>query len=165
MICLNAIPIVILACFFSTRASANLWCYSCVSSQPGCEEYYVNWFIHHAITCPREDDKCVKIIEKKGADVQVTRDCLSNLIGYRRDIPADRYEGCRSSAAQPKTAVYVQNSVKELDLKRDFYSDVTYCFCEFDEWCNAATNNRLSLPLSLIMAVLLITALKRSLVL
>lgn len=131
-------------------AHANLWCYSCVSSQPGCEEYSVNWLIHHAITCPREDDKCVKIIERRGgecskfyrldlfaaqgvpfnyfrntssplcplADVQVTRDCLSNLIGFRKDIPSDHYEGCRAAGSHPKVAVYVENSVKELDLRR-----------------------------------------------
>jgi len=119
------------------RVSANLWCYSCVSSQPGCEEFGVNWWIHHAITCPREDDKCVKIVERKGAQVLVTRDCLSNLIGFRRDIPADRFEGCRPAAAQPKVAVYVENSVKELDLKRHYWDEVDYCFCELDEWCNS----------------------------
>lgn len=52
------------------------------------------------------------------ADVQITRDCLSNLIGFRKDVPADNYEGCRPAAAQPNVAVYVENHVKELDLKR-----------------------------------------------
>ncbi|KAI1309486.1 hypothetical protein HDE_00118 [Halotydeus destructor] len=130
------------------QVSANIWCYQCVSSQPGCEEFHVNWFIHRAITCPREDDKCVKIIERRGgADVQVTRDCLSNLVGFRKDIPADKYEGCRTAASQPKVAVYVENTVKELDLKRNYYSDTTYCFCEFDEWCNSAHGTKVNLVL------------------
>merc|ERR1719225_232984 len=33
--------------------------------------------------CPRYNDKCVKVIERKGAEVLVTRDCLSNLEGFR----------------------------------------------------------------------------------
>jgi len=146
---------VVFIAYSSSRVSANLWCYSCVSSQPGCEEFSVNWFIHRAITCPREDDKCVKIIERRGADVLVTRDCLSNLIGFRKDIPADRYEGCRQSAAQPKVAVYVENNVKELDLKRNYYTDTTYCFCEFDEWCNSANTSKLNVLLVTVSLMLL----------
>jgi len=139
----------------SFEVSANLWCYSCVSSQPGCNEHEVNWFIHHAITCPRADDKCVKIIERKGAEVQVTRDCLSNLVGFKRDIPADRFEGCRPAAAQPKLATYVSNSVNELDLKREFWDEVTYCFCEFDEWCNSS--NSIKISIATIITSLLLT--------
>ncbi|CAL1269693.1 unnamed protein product [Larinioides sclopetarius] len=116
--------------------SCDLWCYSCVSSQPGCEEFYVDWRIHHAITCPREDDKCVKIIERKGVDKFITRDCLSNLEGQKKDIPADRYDGCRKAAEQPKLAVYVENHITQLEIKNEYWDEVTYCFCEFDQWCN-----------------------------
>lgn len=51
-------------------------------------------------------------------DVMVTRDCLSNLEGHRRDIPADRYEGCRSSAKDPLVGQYIFPSVPEIDHKR-----------------------------------------------
>lgn len=42
-----------------------IYCYSCVSTQPGCDEFYVDWRIHKAQACTNEDDKCVKIIEKR----------------------------------------------------------------------------------------------------
>ncbi|GFT52587.1 hypothetical protein NPIL_268241 [Nephila pilipes] len=119
-----------------SQISCDLWCYSCVSSQPGCEEFYVNWWIHRAITCPRDDDKCVKIIERKGVDKFITRDCLSNLEGQKKDIPADKYDGCRKAAEQPKLAVYVENPITQLEITNQYWDEVTYCFCEFDQWCN-----------------------------
>jgi len=124
--------------------NGNLWCYSCVSTEPGCTENEVNWLIHSAITCPQSDDKCVKIVDRKGSNVLVTRDCLSNLIHLRRDIPADKFEGCRPAAETKKLSIYVENYVKELDLKRDYWDQTTYCFCEFDEWCNNASKYGIS---------------------
>ena len=32
----------------------------------------------------------IQVIETKGAEVLVTRDCLSNLEGFRIDVPADK---------------------------------------------------------------------------
>lgn len=48
----------------------------------------------------------------------ITRDCLSNLESQRKDIPADRYDGCRKAAAHPKLAVYVENHISQLEIKK-----------------------------------------------
>lgn len=52
-----------------------------------------------------------------GQDV-ITRDCLSSVKGIRTDIPADRYEGCRPALVDVKLANYVNNSIREIDIKR-----------------------------------------------
>nr|ABR23435.1 kunitz-like protein [Ornithodoros parkeri] len=152
---MEVLEVLLLLLGLTGMVSAEMWCYSCISNQPGCNEE-VNWLIHHAITCPQPDDKCVKIIERKGEQVLYTRDCLSNLVSYRHDIPADTYEGCRPAAEAPKLAVYVDNSIKELELKRDYYSSVDYCFCEFYYWCNGASvvTSMWILPLLLVLTQL-----------
>lgn len=70
------------------------------------------------------------------ADTKVVRGCLSAVMPYRRDIPADHYEGCRPATFSPKKNVYVYNEIKELQLNQRPYNNITYCFCEFDHWCN-----------------------------
>ncbi|KFM65986.1 hypothetical protein X975_25143, partial [Stegodyphus mimosarum] len=148
---------IIFATLFS-YISGELWCYSCVSSQPGCAEFYVDWRIHHAITCPRDDDKCVKIIERKGVNKFITRDCLSKLEAQKKDIPADKYDGCRKAAEQPKLAVYVENHISQLEIKNQHWDEVTYCFCEFDQWCNSGLllHSNKSLILILLFSILIV---------
>lgn len=140
----------------------GLICYQCVSTHPGCSLYDFDWRWYWGKSCPRSDDRCVKLIERKGADIVVTRDCLSNLEGHRVDIPADKYEGCRPATPEIKLGQYTFNRIKELDTKRlvyntgkmhinkavwqtffllgcrTYYDNTTYCFCDFDHWCNAS---------------------------
>ncbi|KAH9529237.1 hypothetical protein DERF_003129 [Dermatophagoides farinae] len=125
---------------FQVHQVSSLFCYSCVSTTPGCTLEQVSWWIYSSITCPESDDKCIKIIEQDGADIRVTRDCLSNVMSLRDDVPADRFEGCRSAAQNPKRAVYVDNAIGELDLKKSSFINTTYCFCEFDQWCNGSSS-------------------------
>nr|SVE79229.1 EOG090X0I2F [Daphnia lumholtzi] len=114
----------------------GLWCYKCVSTHPGCGKDF-DWRWHWSYTCPDPNDKCVKIVERKGAEEIITRDCLSSIQGIRRDIPADIYEGCRPAARDIRLAQYVFNDIDELDIKRNHYDNTTFCFCDFDQFCNS----------------------------
>jgi len=124
---------------FKTGLEEGLICNSCVGTHPGCGEYNFDFRWYWGKMCPRYNDKCVKVIERKGAEVVVTRDCLSTLEAFRTDIPADKYEGCRASAADVKLGQYVFNRIEELDVYRTHYTNTTFCFCDFDHWCNSVS--------------------------
>lgn len=72
------------------------------------------------------------------AQETITRECLSAIINLRTDVPADRYEGCSSAAKDVRLAHYVNNSIKEYDIRRDYFNDVQFCFCFLDHRCNGA---------------------------
>ncbi|XP_066975702.1 UPAR/Ly6 domain-containing protein crim [Macrobrachium rosenbergii] len=132
------------------KTGLSLWCYRCVGSHPGCGMYDFDWRYYWSYNCPDPGDKCVKVIEQKGAELMVIRDCLSYLEGHRRDIPADRYEGCRPAAADPQLGHYIFPSVDEIDHRRKHYKNITFCFCDFDERCNSASTSTVSVAFLLL---------------
>lgn len=79
----------------------------------------------------------------------ITRDCLSTLKSYRTDIPADKYEGCRHGTYDPKLANYVNNSIKEINVKRNYFDSTMFCFCFLDHRCNGSS----AISSSLIMLI------------
>ncbi|CAG9090976.1 hypothetical protein JYU34_009536 [Plutella xylostella] len=145
---------IILCIFFATISkSLAIWCYQCSPAKPGCNEPF-NWrgVGYLGTACPDDGDVCVKLIERKGAEEVITRDCLSNFKAVRTDIPADTYEGCRPAARDVNLANYVNNTIKEYDLKRDMY-DATWCFCFLDHRCNGASLSSLSMALLILTSV------------
>lgn len=69
----------------------------------------------------------------------ITRDCLSSFRGFRTDLPADHYEGCREAARDVRLAHYVfNNTIKQLDIRRDHFDSTEFCFCFLDHRCNGA---------------------------
>ncbi|GAB0097023.1 Protein quiver [Sergentomyia squamirostris] len=127
-------------CVLSFHRVLAIWCYRCTSATPGCGLYDFNWkgigYLGEA--CPEDDDICMKVIERKGASETVIRDCFSSLRAYRTDIPADRYEGCRTAAHDVRLGHYVNNSIKQLDVHREHFDSTTFCFCFLDHRCNSS---------------------------
>ncbi|KAG5676455.1 hypothetical protein PVAND_006289 [Polypedilum vanderplanki] len=129
-------------------SSFAIWCYRCNSATPGCSDNF-NWrgIGYLGEPCPEDNDICVKITERKGASEFITRECLSALVPYRTDIPADKYEGCRPGTYDPKLANYVNNSIKEINVHRDYFDSTTWCFCFLDHRCNSSTSLSISILL------------------
>lgn len=138
---------------FTFGIGSTLYCYRCISTNPGCGEF--NWWWHWSQACPEIDDTCVKLIERKGATEIITRDCLSSMKGIRRDLPADHYEGCKRASTDVMLGHYVNNSVKELDVKMTYYDETTFCLCRFDNRCNGAISSKMALSPSLLLALVL----------
>ncbi|CAG9792096.1 unnamed protein product [Diatraea saccharalis] len=140
------------------RENLAIWCYQCTAATPGCTEPF-NWrgVGYLGNPCPDRDDVCIKLIEVKGAQRVITRDCLSNFKAFRTDIPADTYEGCRPAAKDVNLANYVNNTIKELDIKRDWYDETIWCFCFLDHRCNSASASRTSMALLICMTLVLFT--------
>ena len=93
----------------------------------------------------RYNDKCVKVIEKKGAEVMVTRDCLSNLEAFRTDIPADKYEGCRPGAKDIKLGQYVFNRIKvRCTIRILKYPKIPSLWCCCRSWTSTGLTTRMS---------------------
>uniref|UniRef100_A0A6M2DY18 Uncharacterized protein n=1 Tax=Xenopsylla cheopis TaxID=163159 RepID=A0A6M2DY18_XENCH len=139
-----------------TSEGFAIYCYRCTSATPGCGQPF-NWrgIGYLGQQCPEDNDICVKLIERKGASEIITRDCLSALKAFRTDIPPDNYEGCRPAVVDVKLANYVNNSIKELDIHRNFYDSTTWCFCFLDHRCNKSST--LSFSVILLFVMVLIT--------
>ncbi|XP_022904785.1 UPAR/Ly6 domain-containing protein crim [Onthophagus taurus] len=133
------ISILIISVLINVSGGVRVWCYQCVSTESGCGREF-NWWWHWTKICPEDDDVCVKIEERKDTDEIITRACLSTIRGYRTDIPADHYEGCRPAAKDVRLGHYVNNSIKELDVHRNYFESVQYCFCFLDHRCNGSFN-------------------------
>lgn len=149
------ITILVLSTVFN--GSLAIWCYQCTAATPGCNEPF-NWrgIGYLGNPCPDNEDVCVKLIERKGAKKVITRDCLSNFKAVRTDIPADTYEGCRHAAKDLNLAKYVNNSIKEFDIKRDIYDETIWCFCFLDHRCNNSSRMTHSIALVAFSIFLLI---------
>jgi len=151
---MKLLEILVVTTLFFTKGLA-IWCYRCTSATPGCSNNF-NWrgigFLGDS--CPEDDDICVKITERKGALEVITRDCLSALKPYRFDLPPDRYEGCYPGAQDPKLANYVNNTIKQLDIKRDYFSYTEFCYCFLDHRCNGSATIRISMGAVVLAATL-----------
>lgn len=87
---------------------------------------------------------------------------MSTLVPYRTDIPADKYEGCRQGTYDPKLANYVNNSIKEINVHRNYFDSTVFCFCFLDHRCNGSpTLNISKMSLFILTAASIIAFIRR----
>lgn len=134
-----------------------IWCYRCTSATPGCaDNFHWRGIGFWGAQCPEDNDICVKVTERKGASVTITRDCLSTFRGFRTDLPPDHYEGCRPAAKDVRLAHYVfNNTITQLDIRRDHFDSTEFCFCFLDHRCNGATGVHKTQLVGVVMVTLL----------
>lgn len=139
---------------------AAIWCYRCTSATPGCaDNFHWRGIGYWGSPCPEDNDICVKVTERKGASVTITRDCLSSFRGFRTDVPPDHYEGCREAAKDVRLAHYVfNNSISQLDIRRDHFDSTQFCFCFLDHRCNGAVGVSGNVGKALVAALAMLAA-------
>lgn len=56
----------------SIRIGNAIWCYRCTSATPGCaENFHWRGIGYWGEQCPEDNDICVKVIERKGGNLQL----------------------------------------------------------------------------------------------
>jgi len=129
------------------NTAVALYCYRCVSTQPGCgKELSIRLERWHS--CPDTgpyggENFCVKIIETFGSDTIITRECLSTLRHserHREKLPTVQ----RQNYCQPG---------RNNDPKHPYDSTKVFCFCNDRDGCNAAAKVFISYPLALIATI------------
>jgi len=128
------------------HAALSLQCYRCVSSQPGCgKELSIRLEKWH--TCPDTgpfggENFCVKIVEKFGSDVVITRECLMTLRHserHREKLPTVQ----RQNYCEPG---------RNNDPKHPYDYTKMFCFCNDKDGCNSAVKTVISYPVPLLVS-------------
>ncbi|ELT89870.1 hypothetical protein CAPTEDRAFT_223746 [Capitella teleta] len=112
----------------------SLQCYRCHSSQPGCGKE-LNIRLQHWHSCPNVGDGggenfCVKVIERKGSEISILRECLMTLrynTGHREKMPTIQRHGYCEPA-------------RNNDPWNMVDTDQQYCFCNDWNGCNTASS-------------------------
>lgn len=113
----------------------SLQCYRCHSSQPGCGKE-LNIRLQKWHSCPNPGDGggenfCVKVIETRGSEVSILRECLMTLrhnTGHREKIPMIQRHGYCEPAR-----------VNDPDPEKRVDETTKYCFCNDWNGCNTAS--------------------------
>ncbi|XP_055334049.1 uncharacterized protein LOC129585411 [Paramacrobiotus metropolitanus] len=121
---------------FRNENVCGIRCYQCMGTQPGCSTETLDWRLVKNLECPDPYDACVKITDTVLGSNLTTRGCLSTFISVRRDIPADKYEGCRLGAHDIRLNKDV--IVSEPHQKIVERTHHMFCFCSWDNYCNSS---------------------------